>query len=167
MSDDTIKLIACTTVARRLELYNSVLIGIRAANIRKLQRVQNSLARIVVGSKLCYHIIPVLAELCWLLIQYRIQYRLAFLTFKALTTQQPNYRHELICVCNSARQLQCSRLMLLHNDRTKLSFADRAFSLAAPTLRNSLSQCIICDLSISTATCESHLKTVLYSRAFC
>ena len=167
ISDDTAKSIACATVAGRLDYCNSVLVGISAANISKLQRVQNSLARIVVGSKRCDHITPVLAELHWLPVQYRIQYKLALITFKVLTTQQPHYLHELIRLCNPVRQLRSSGLALLHNDRTKLSFADRAFCHAAPTLWNSLPQSIVCDLSVSTATFKSRLKTVLYSRAFC
>ena len=81
ISDDTAKSIACATVAGRLDYCNSVLVGVSAANISKLQRVQNSLARIVVGSKRCDHITPVLAELHWLPVKYRIQYKLALITF--------------------------------------------------------------------------------------
>jgi hypothetical protein len=60
-------------------------------------------------------------------VHYRIQYKLAVFTFKALTTQQPHYLDELIRARNPATQLRFSGQMMLHNDRTKLSFADRAF----------------------------------------
>jgi hypothetical protein len=108
-----------------------VLVGVSVANI---QREQNT--RVAVGSKQCNHITPVLTEHHRLPIQYRIQYGLTLLIFKALMTQQPYYLHKLISVRNPARQLRSSELMLLHNDKNKLSFADRAFCHAAPTFGN-------------------------------
>ena len=137
------------------------------ANINKLRRVQNTLARIVVGSKRNDHITPALAERHWLPVQYRIQYKLALITFKVLMTQQPHYLHELIRLHNPVRQLRSSGLTLLHKDRSKLIFAQRAFRHAAPTVWNNLPQSVVDDLSISTATFKSRLKTVLFSRAFC
>lgn len=167
ISDETAKSIACATVAGRLDYCNSLLVGVSVENIHKLQRVQNSLARIVVGTKRCQHITPVLRQLHWLPIKYRIQFKLALITFGVLTTQQPHYLFELIRLRNPVRQLRSSGLTLLHEDRTNIRFADRAFRHAAPSLWNSLPQSVVGDLSISIATFKSRLKTELFSRAFC
>ena len=44
----------------------------------------------------CDHITPVLARLHWLPVTARIQFRIALLTFKTLTTHQPCYIHDLL-----------------------------------------------------------------------
>ena len=42
------------------------------------------------------YIRPVLARLHWLPVTGRIQYKIALLTFKTLTTHQPSYIHDLL-----------------------------------------------------------------------
>ena len=88
---DAAKTVACTMVAGRLDYCNAVLYGTSSANIDKLQRLQNSLARVVTNTRRRDHITPVLADLHWLPVRYRIEYKIALITFKALTTQQPQY----------------------------------------------------------------------------
>ena len=51
-------------------------------------------ARIVTGTYKHELITPVLAKLHWLPVYYRIQFKIAVITFKALTTQQPHYLSE-------------------------------------------------------------------------
>ena len=75
---------------------NAVLYGTSVTNIRKLQRVQNSIARVVTGSRRRDHITPVLANLHWLPVHLRIEYKLTLLAFKSMTTQQPRYLYELL-----------------------------------------------------------------------
>jgi hypothetical protein len=66
ISEATAKTIACSMIDGRLDYCNSVLYRTSLANINKLQRVQNSAARIVTKSSRSDHITPVLAELHWL-----------------------------------------------------------------------------------------------------
>ena len=88
---DTVKPIASAMVGARIDYYNSILNGIAAFRIQKLQRVQNTLARVVSGTLRSQHIKPILGELHWLHITYRIQSKLAFITFKIRTSQEPCY----------------------------------------------------------------------------
>jgi hypothetical protein len=78
-------------IAGRLDYCNSVLYQASAANINKLQRVQNSAARTATKSSRFVHITSVLAGLHWLPIQYRIQFKIAVTTFKVLTTHYYYY----------------------------------------------------------------------------
>jgi len=48
LDSETSKATACAIVGSRLDYANSVLTGISARNIQRLQRVQNSLARVIV-----------------------------------------------------------------------------------------------------------------------
>ena len=152
-------------VQERLDYCNSLLYSTSNSNINKLQRLQNSLARIVTGTRRREHITPALARLHWLPVRERINYKLSVITFNVLTAQQPSYLSDLLRLRVSSRQLRSSCLNLLHVDRTKLKFADRAFRYAAPYVWNSLPSTVTSDLS-SFATFRRRLKTVLYSRAF-
>jgi len=62
-------------------------------------------------------------------------------------------------------QLRSCGRNLLHDDRTNLSFPDRAFSHAAPAVWNSLPPDIVSDLSC-LATFKRLVKTQLYNRAY-
>jgi hypothetical protein len=101
-------------IGGRLDSCNSVLYRTSALNIKKLQRVQNSIARIITGRRLSDHITSVLADLHWLLVQYRIQYKLAVITFKVLTTHEPSYLRDLVQSHAPARQLRSNGRSLLH-----------------------------------------------------
>jgi len=49
------------------------------------------------------HITPILRSLHWLKINQCIEYKLMSLTYKILTTRQPDYLHNLISVQSSGR----------------------------------------------------------------
>jgi len=67
-----LRTVACSIVSAKLDYCNSLLYGITKENTNKLQLVQNSLARLVTGTRKFDHITPVLAKLHWLPVSYRI-----------------------------------------------------------------------------------------------
>ena len=89
MSKDTACVLASAIVGSRLDYCNALLVGISEANLDKLQRVQNTPARIVTGTCRRDHISPVLADLHWLPIRARITYKIATLVFKMREVKQP------------------------------------------------------------------------------
>jgi len=106
LSDNAAGTVACALVAGRLDYCNAVLYGSSYMNIDKLQRVQNTLARVVSKTHRRDHITPVLADLHWLPVRYRTEYKIALLTYKAPTIQQPRYLSELIRLYETPRQLR-------------------------------------------------------------
>ena len=70
-----------------LGLCHSVLYGTSDVNIKNLQRVQNSLARVVSCTRRAEHISPALMQLHWLSVRQRIQYKLAALTYTIRMTR--------------------------------------------------------------------------------
>jgi len=131
---------------------HAVLIGFSTSNIDKLQCAQNTLARVVSKRSRFDRATPLLADLHWLPVRYRIECKLALITFKALTRQEPQYLAEL------ANILQCSP--------ATVNFSRNAFCHAAPAVWNKLSETVTSDITVSIATFKSRLKAALYNRAF-
>ena len=96
VSDETTKSVGQALVSSRLDYANGVLYGISKYNIAKLQRVQNSLVRVVLRAP--YRISPslLLEQLHWLPIHLRIAFKFATLTFKTLNLGQPEYLGNVI-----------------------------------------------------------------------
>ena len=62
MSRETTNMVACAIVSSKFDYCNSVLAGMSSANLDRLQHVQNTLARVVTGTRRRDHITPVLAH---------------------------------------------------------------------------------------------------------
>ena len=84
---------------------NGVLYGLPDCKIIKLQRAQNVAARLLTSSRKYDHITPVLQELHWLPVRYRIHFKILLLTYKALNCMTLAYVNDLINVIKKARTL--------------------------------------------------------------
>ena len=102
-------------VSSRIDYCNSLLYGLPANDITKLQRVQNSADRLLTRSKKYDHITPILRELHWLPIQQRLKYKIALFTFKALHGMAPEYITELLSEYRSIRSLLSALQRLLRH----------------------------------------------------
>ena len=89
-------LIATSLIASRLDYCNAIFYGISASNISKMQKVQNSLARVVRHLPFKSHVTPTLMQLHWLPIKQRIDYKIALLSFKSLHECAPVYLSSLV-----------------------------------------------------------------------
>ena len=83
--------LANSLVSSKLDYCNSLYSGISQTNLNKLERIQNSLARVITNTSKYQHITPTLKKLHWLPIKQRIDYKTCLLTYKTLTNQQPTY----------------------------------------------------------------------------
>ena len=126
-------------VTSRLDYCNALLGGISKQCLSRLQRVQNMAARVIVGAHKYHHITPVLKELHWLPVSKRIDYKILVLAYKALHGQAPTYLTELLMWYQPSRSLRSDGQQLLFVPKTRLkTFGDKAFSIQAPKLWNSL-----------------------------
>ncbi|XP_072047052.1 uncharacterized protein [Amphiura filiformis] len=129
-------------VSSRLDSCNAVLYGLQDNEIAKLQRVQNTAARLVTKCRKDEHMKPVLRVLHWLPVQQRIVYKIALLTYKALHGLAPRYISDLIEEYKPQRTLRSASQALLctrapKNCKTKF-YGERSFAAAAPKVWNNL-----------------------------
>ena len=126
-------------VTTKLDLNNALLYGITEGLLDKVQRVQNTAARIVTRSSKYCRLTSLLRSLHWLPVRYRIQYKINLLTYKALNGLAPCYLADLIHKHIPSRDLRSSTTYRLEVPLTKLvTVGDRAFSKSAPDLWNDL-----------------------------
>ena len=99
----------------------------------------------------------VASHLHWLPVNYRIQFKIATLTYKTLATCQPSYLYNLLQVYHPSRALRSLTQQLLHVPYMSTDFGRRAFSYSSPATWNSI--------HISIKNCSSlysfkrHLKS--------
>ena len=159
--------IACSIVSTRLDYCNSLLYGTKASNIKKLQRVQNSLARVVAKSNWRDHMTPVLKDLHWLPVKQRIEYKVALVTHKVLETGQPGYLADLISEYQPGiRGLRsATQRRLTIPTGLKSTAGQRTFTSASESVWNHLPQDVRSAKSLFTF--KSRLKTHFFQTAFC
>jgi len=81
----------------------------------------------------------ILRSLHWLKINERIEYKLLSLTYKVLTTSQPDYLHNLISLQSSGRTRSSSVVTLARPFvSSSLQITNRSFRYASPHLWNLL-----------------------------
>ena len=151
-------------VISRIHYCNSLLYGLPAVHVAKLQRLQNSAARLVSHTIRFHHITPVLKSLHWLPIKYRILFKVAILTFKTLRGLSPDYLKELVTIKENSRYNLRSNIGLLleiPSIKSKKTLGDCSFKMAAPALWNNLPYNLRNETNFNKF--KSSLKTYLFN----
>ena len=166
LSAEVANQLACSIVATRLDYCNSLLCNTSAHNINRLQRIQNNLARIVCQAPARAHAAPLLKKLHWLPIEQRITYKIATVTYNALTHSSPTYLRNIIIPHLPSRSLRSSQAQLLVIPQTihSLAVLEKSFSISAPRIWNSLSPAVRSSVLLSSF--KRSLKTELFKIAF-
>jgi len=164
LPDDVCRTVACSIVGSRLDYCNSLLAGTSRSNLAKLQRVQNTLARVVLRRGKFDHITPALKELHWLPIEHRLTFKLATLTYNIKTIGQPVYLRELLSDYEPVRTLRSSFKRLLTAKVADSTLVARGFRNSAVTVWNNLPDSIRHCTNIDIF--KRRLKTHLFNAAF-
>ena len=152
-------------VTSKVDHCNILLSGLTQKQVRKLQYVQNSAARLLTRTRKHEHITPILRELHWLPVTERIRFKTLLVTFKCLNQLAPTYLSDLLTIYKPTRTLRSSTKELLVQPRCNLkTYGGRAFSIIAPKLWKALPLNIWNSASLESF--KSTLKTHLFKHHF-
>ena len=133
--------------------------------IRKLQVIQNSAARLITRSKKRARITPILKRLHWLPVQSRLIFKILLLTYKCLHSTAPNYLCETLEKYLPPRNLRSAQKDLLRCPNVHTQFyGERSFAHAAPSLWNTIPSHL--KNSSTVPKFKSSLKTYLFQKHF-
>ena len=157
---DDLKLLACALVLSHIDYCNVLYYHISSHNIRMLQSVQNSAARLVSGVNRFDQIDNdnLFQKLHWLKINERIEYKILTIVHKCLYGNAPSDLSSLLLPSQSDR----TKMLNIPVHHTK--YGERSFSVSGPRLWNTLPYSLrIIDNFI---TFKKYLKTFLFKKCF-
>ena len=139
IDEDVMIQLVVAFVLSRIDYCNSVLAALPRSTIEPLQRVQNAAARLVFGLRSHDHITPALAQLHWLLVQFRIKFKLclihvgrcpAYLTelvsssaekLSSIWSAFNKHKHQRLLETQTAYKIRSKCLLFLRTCRMELS----------------------------------------------
>ncbi|XP_033747064.1 uncharacterized protein LOC117332287 [Pecten maximus] len=158
---DACKTLVHSLVTSRLDYGNALLYGVPANVSGRLQKLQNTAARLVTRTRKRDHITHVLMSLHWLPVEYRFQYKMLMYTYKALNGLAPMYLRDLVTPYVPSRSLRSEHENYLVEPKTRTkTYGDRRFDKAAASLWNRL------PLKIRSARKIDSFKTLLKTHLF-
>ncbi|XP_068729146.1 uncharacterized protein [Montipora capricornis] len=163
---DSTRTLVHAFITARIDYCNGLLYGLPAAQLNKLQRIQNSAVRLVCSLPRFCHISPTLFSLHWLPVCFRIEFKLLILAFKVIHGLAPQYITDLINVKQQFGRMMLrsqSELQLLPPRTITKTLGGRSFMASTPKLWNRLPSNI---RAVNDLNCfKTLLKTHLFRQA--
>ena len=162
------KILVTSLVLPRIDYCNSVLVGLPASQLHRLQLVINAAAKMISNAKKYDHVTPILHDLHWLRLPERIAFKVALLVFKCLHDNGPLYLSWDLQPTGSVagrRRLRSSssgHLVVPASRRALLG--DRCFRVIGPRTWNGLPSAI--RLATSEAEFCGLLKSFLFTVSY-
>ena len=97
-----------------------------------LQCILNCLGRVVTKLPSFTHIVLLLCSLHWLLLKYRVHFKICLRTYKTLHEEQPVYLRSLIATSLPSRSLRSNRGITLSIPRIKTNTDAKVLQLMCP-----------------------------------
>jgi len=141
LSKKACEMLVVALVTSRLDYCNSLLNGLSQTHMLRLQRVQNTSARLICRIKKFDHISTSLQSLHWLPVVFRPRFKLLCIVFRALRGVGPLHLQELICPYRPTRSLRAESKNLLYVPACRTAtHGNRLFTVETAILWNALPQ---------------------------
>ena len=164
LSDDLNKSLVHSLIFSNLDYCNILYYNMPNYQINKLQKIQNSAARILTNTSKYSHITPVLRSLHWLPVKSRIEFKILVFTYKCLNSNTSSSINTLITQYQPARPLRSSNKNMLVEPKIEKVPGSRSFHFASPHLWNKLPEDMKQCKTLSIF--KKRLKTHLFSKSF-
>ena len=154
------QLVKFSLILSKLDYCNSMYVGTHANNLRKLQSVQNSAARLIFGSQTNHSYQVLFSKLHWLPIKNRIIFKICMQVHKCLYHIAPE---DLMLILHPSDSfIRTAKLRFTYTPQRCHGF--KAFSVCAPKAWNALPYTLRCEINLSTF--KTLLKTELFRDSF-
>ena len=165
LSRESTEMLVHEYITSRIDYCDSLLYRLPNYQLSKLQRVLNASNRLVCNAPRFCHISHLLRGLHWLPVKARIQFKILFITFKAIYGLAPKYLCDLLTFKSSLYNLRSSGSILLSMPAVRSkTLGDRAFMVAAPRLWNSLPKELRAITNVNSF--KGHIKTYLFGTLY-
>jgi len=134
-----IEILVNSLIISHVDNCNVLLYGLPKKDLNRVQKIQNTAARLIEGARSRDSISPILSKLHWLPVEKRVIFKILIMCFKAQNNLSPSYIADLIHQHTPARTLRSSsqNLLSVYSVNTH-TYGNRSFIASAPTLWNSL-----------------------------
>ena len=137
INGETCKTSIQAPIISRLNNNNALLYNMPLSLTNRQQRVQNCVVHLVTSTRKGQHIKPVLFQLYWLTVRFRLLFKILFHTFNVLTGTGPVYLNDLIEKYLPMRMLRSEAYSLLRIPKNHTAmYGEISFRASAPRLRN-------------------------------
>ena len=113
LSTESTSQLVSSMILSRLDYCNSTLSGLPDTSLKRLQKIQNQTARLVLRRRKTDRATPLLRELHWLPVKSRIEYKICTLAIRHFEGTLPLYLSKKLVTYTPSRSLRSNNEKLL------------------------------------------------------
>ena len=140
LTSSCVKTLIHAYITSKLDYCNGLLYGLPSQQLNRRQSILNTAVRLVTMTWTYDHITPIIRDLHWLPVKFRVQFKLLLQVYKTLDGLATSYLSSKISLIPK-KGLRSDNQLLLEVPKSTLQlkyYGDRALCVSGPTLWNAL-----------------------------